>query len=85
MDYDVDYSVVEDIDDILGGNSTQLEGFAKSTGEVKYTKGAKLVDDADAQFNYDEPLSENPAYRPSDARADVIEGPDIDLSDYYDD
>ena len=85
MDYDVDYSVVEDLDDILGGDSTKLEGFAKGTGEVKYTKGAKQVDDADAQFNYDDPLSENPAYRPSDARADVIEGPDVDLSDYYDD
>ena len=85
MDYDVDYSVVEDLDDILGGDSTKLEGFAKGTGEVKYTKGAKQVDDADAAFDSNELLSDNPAYRPSDARADVIEGPDVDLSDYYDD
>ena len=85
MDYDVDYSLVEDLDDILGGNSTELEGFAKGTGESKYTKGQRAVDEADAQFSSDEPLSDNPAYRPSDARADVIEGPDIDLSDYYDD
>ena len=65
MDYDVDYNTVKEIDDILGGNSTQLEGFAKGTNETKITKGQRQVDEADA-------------------RLDVDEGPDIDMSDYED-
>ena len=67
-DYDVDGVVVDDIDDILGGNATELEGYAKGTGESKYTKGQKQIDMADAEGT----------------RADVDEGPDIDLSDYED-
>ena len=67
-DYDVDGVVVKDIDDILGGNATELEGFAKGTGETKYTKGQKQIDMADAEGT----------------RADVDEGPDIDMSDYED-
>ena len=63
MDYDVDYNTVEDLDDLLGGNSTKLEGFAKGTNKQKYTKGQRVVDEADS-------------------RADVDEGPDIDMSDY---
>ena len=66
MDYDVDYNTVKDLDEILGGNSTKLEGFAKGTNKEKYTKGQKLVDEADA-------IGES---------ADVYEGPDIDMSDY---
>ena len=67
-DYDVDYETVKDVDDILGGDSTKLEGFAKGTGETKYTKGQKDIDMAEAEGT----------------RADVDEGPDIDLSDYED-
>ena len=67
-DYDVDYETVKDVDDILGGDSTKLEGFAKGTGETKYTKGQKEIDMAEAEGT----------------RADVDEGPDIDLSDYED-
>ena len=65
MDYDVDYNTVKDLDDLLGGNSTKLEGFAKGTNKEKYTKGQRAVDEADS-------------------RADVYEGPDIDMSDYED-
>ena len=61
----IDYNTVKEIDDILGGNSTQLEGFAKGTNETKITKGQRQVDEADA-------------------RLDVDEGPDIDMSDYED-
>lgn len=67
-DYDVDGVVVNDVDDILGGNATELEGFAKGTGKSKYTRGQKEIDMADAQGT----------------RADVDEGPDIDMSDYED-
>ena len=67
-DFDVDGVVVKDIDDILGGNATELEGFAKGTGETKYTRGQKEIDMADAEGT----------------RADVDEGPDIDMSDYED-
>ncbi len=48
-DYDVDGVNVDKIDDILGGNSTQLEGYAKGTGEVKYTPGQRRIDEADAR------------------------------------
>jgi len=65
MDYDVDYNTVKDLDDLLGGNSTKLEGFAKGTNKEKYTKGQRAVNEADS-------------------RADVYEGPDIDMSDYED-
>ena len=68
MDYDVDFNTVKDVDDILGGDSTKLEGFAKGTNKEKYTKGQKAVDEADA-------IGE---------QADVYEGPDIDMSDYED-
>ena len=67
-DFDVDGVVVNDVDDILGGNATELEGYAKGTGETKYTKGKKQIDLADAEGT----------------RADVDEGPDIDMSDYED-
>ena len=46
--FDADGEVVESIDDILGGNSTQLEGYAKGTGEVKYTPGQRKIDEAEA-------------------------------------
>ena len=48
-DYDVDGVMVNDVDDILGGNATELEGFAKGTKKTKYTKGQKEVDRADAE------------------------------------
>ena len=62
-DYDVDGEIVDDIEDILGGNSTQLEGYAKGTGEVKYTKGQYRIDEADARLE----------------RADEVELPDPDI------
>ena len=46
--FDADGEVVDKIDDILGGNSTQLEGYAKGTGEVKYTPGQRRIDEAEA-------------------------------------
>ena len=71
-DVDVDYDTVKDIDDIVGGNSTQLEGFAKGTNETKYTKGQKAVDEADARSQYS-----------GQERADFDGGPEIDPTDYY--
>ena len=71
-DVDVDYDTVKDIDDIVGGNSTELEGFAKGTGETKYTKGQKAVDEADARSQYS-----------GQERADFDGGPEIDPTDYY--
>ena len=67
-DFDVDFEVVDDVEQILGGDSTALEGFAKGTGKSKYTTGQRNLDAADA-------IQE---------RADVFEGPDIDMSDYED-
>ena len=70
-DVDVDYDTVPDIEDIVGGNSTELEGFAKGTGETKYTKGQKAVDEADARSQYSQ-----------QERADFDQGPEIDPTDY---
>ena len=70
-DVDVDYDTVPDIEDIVGGNSTELEGFAKGTGETKYTRGQKAVDEADARSQYSE-----------QERADFDQGPEIDPTDY---
>ena len=70
MDYDVDYEVVKDVDDILGGNATQLEGFAKGTNKTKETRGSNLVDKAEADLE----------------RADVYDPyGDIDPTDFTDD
>ena len=54
IDYDVDYTSVKNVDDILGGNSTELEGFAKGTKETKITKGQRAVDEADGRLDVDE-------------------------------
>jgi hypothetical protein len=54
MDYDVDFTSVKDVEDILGGNSTELEGFAKGTKETKLTRGQKAVDEADSRLDVDE-------------------------------
>lgn len=54
MDYDVDFTSVKDVEDILGGNSTELEGFAKGTKETKLTRGQKRVDEADSRLDVDE-------------------------------
>ena len=67
-DFDVDFEVVDDVEQILGGDSTALEGFAKGTGKSKYTQGQRNIDAAEA----------------TQERADVFEGPDIDMSDYED-
>jgi len=67
-DFDVDFEVVDDVEQILGGDSTKLEGFAKGTKKDKYTIGQRNIDAAEA----------------AQERADVFEGPDIDLSDYED-
>ena len=48
-DYDIDGVNVDKIDDILGGSSNQLEGFAKGTGKTKYTTGQRRIDEADAR------------------------------------
>ena len=70
MDYDVDYEVVKDVDDILGGNATQLEGFAKGTNKTKETRGSNLVDKAEADLE----------------RADVYDPyGDVDPTDFTDD
>ena len=47
-DFSVDAEIVDDIEDILGGDSTFLEGYAKGTGKAKYTKGQRRIDEADA-------------------------------------
>ena len=39
---------LDDIEDILGGDSTFLEGYAKGTGKAKYTKGQRRIDEAAA-------------------------------------
>jgi hypothetical protein len=46
-DFDVDFEVVDDVEQILGGDSTKLEGFAKGTKKDKYTIGQQRVDEAD--------------------------------------
>ena len=70
MDFDVDYEVVKDVDDILGGNATQLEGFAKGTNKTKETRGSNLVDKAEADLE----------------RADVYDPyADVDPTDFTDD
>ncbi len=70
MDYDVDYEIVKDVDDILGGNATQLEGFAKGTNKTKETRGSNLVDKAEADLE----------------RADVYDPYEgVDGSDFTDD
>jgi len=48
-DYDIDGVNVNDIDEILGGSSNQLEGFAKGTGKTKNTIGQRRIDEADAR------------------------------------
>ena len=69
-DFDVDFETVEDVDDILGGNATKLEGFAKGTEKTKYTKGQKAIDEAEA-------LGE---------RADeYVPYKDMDPTDFYED
>ena len=47
-DYDVDGVVLDDVDEVLGGSATKLEGFAKGTGKEKYTIGQKRIDEAEA-------------------------------------
>ena len=74
-DYDIDGVNVDKIDDILGGSSNQLEGFAKGTGKTKYTTGQRRIDEADARgASTDESL-----------RADVNDPyADVDGSDFVD-
>jgi len=62
-DFDVDFEVVDDVESILGGDSTKLEGFAKGTNKDKYTKGQYRIDEADASLE----------------RADVFELEDVDI------
>ena len=47
-DYDVDGEVVDSVDEILGGSSTKLEGYAKGTNKEKYTIGQSRIDQAEA-------------------------------------
>ena len=62
-DFDVDFETVDDVEQILGGDSTKLEGFAKGTGKSKYTQGQRNIDAAEAVQE----------------RADVFELEDIDI------
>ena len=62
-DYDVDGVVLNDVDEVLGGSATKLEGFAKGTGEEKYTIGQKRIDEAEA---LGERADENIPYRDVD-------------------
>ena len=75
-DYDIDGVNVDQIDDILGGSSTKLEGFAKGTNKEKYTIGQRRIDEADARgASTDESL-----------RADINDPyGDIDPTDFTDD
>ena len=75
-DYDIDGVNVDEIDDILGGSSTKLEGFAKGTNKEKYTIGQRRIDEADARG----------ASKDESLRADIndpYEG--VDGSDFTDD
>tara|TARA_R100000654_G_scaffold54095_1_gene80231 strand:+ start:1034 stop:4099 length:3066 start_codon:yes stop_codon:yes gene_type:complete len=46
-DFDVDFEVVDDVEQILGGDSTALESFAKGKKDNKYTIGQRRLDEAD--------------------------------------
>ena len=46
--YDVDGEIVDNVDEILGGSSTKLEGYAKGTNKEKYTIGQSRIDQAEA-------------------------------------
>ena len=70
--FDVDGEVVDSIDDILGGSSTQLEGYAKGTGKVKYTKGQRRIDEADAMG--DRADDATPQYEPDVDPEDFAKG-----------
>jgi hypothetical protein len=75
-DYDIDGVNVDEIDDILGGSSTKLEGFAKGTNKEKYTTGQKRIDEADARG----------ASKDESLRADINDPyGDIDPTDFTDD
>ena len=75
-DYDVDGVNVDEIDDILGGSSTKLEGFAKGTNKEKYTIGQKRIDEADARG----------ASKDESLRADINDPyGDVDPTDFTDD
>ena len=75
-DYDIDGVNVDQIDDILGGSSTKLEGFAKGTNKEKYTTGQKRIDEADARG----------ASKDESLRADINDPyGDIDPTDFTDD
>ena len=75
-DYDIDGVNVDEIDDILGGSSTDLEGFAKGTGKTKYTTGQRRIDEADARG----------ASKDESLRADINDPyGDIDPTDFADD
>jgi len=75
-DYDIDGVNVDEIDDILGGSSTKLEGFAKGTNKEKYTIGQRRIDEADARG----------ASKDESLRADINDPyGDIDPTDFTDD
>ena len=46
--FDADGEVVSSVDEILGGSSTKLEGYAKGTNKEKYTIGQRRIDEAEA-------------------------------------
>ena len=46
--FDADGEVVNSVDEILGGSSTKLEGYAKGTNKEKYTIGQSRIDQAEA-------------------------------------
>ena len=48
-DYDIDGVTVDDLDELLGGSSNQLEGFAKGKTRFTKTRGQTRVDEAEAR------------------------------------
>ena len=46
--FDADGEIVDSVDEILGGSSTKLEGYAKGTNKEKYTIGQSRIDQAEA-------------------------------------
>jgi hypothetical protein len=78
-DYDIDGVTVNDVDELLGGSSNQLEGFAKGTGKTKNTIGQRRIDEADARG-----ASSKEEYGRTD-RADVYDPYEgMDGSDFVD-
>jgi hypothetical protein len=87
-DYDIDGVTVDNVDELLGGSSNQLEGFAKGTGEVKYTTGQRRVDEAGYKMETEEGknLAGSGSSKEFSYRADINDPyKDMDPTDFLDD